>query len=162
MAIDIVKGTHKKGFLSKLISTTGGAHIHNVTLAADHDNFDLIGLVTTKWNSFDNYDEDESAEIDFEGRIMGGLNSEGCYYIQVEKADNVYLVYNTPESEYAETEFQDETLFFNKEGATAEAITLKPLDIFAVSPNGFSGTPADGAAVSYSDGKYVVAGFSGI
>lgn len=160
MALDITKGVHKKGFLSKLLSTYGGAHIHNVTLGANHDNFDLIGLVTTKWNSFDNYDEDTSASIDFEGRIMGGLNSEGCYYIQVEKADGVYLVYNTPESVYTETEFQDETLFFNEEGDTAEAIELHYLDIFAVSPNGFTGTPADGAAVTYSDGKFVVAGAS--
>lgn len=155
--IDIRKGEHKFGFLSKLLSTYGGAHIHNVTLAKDHDNFDLVGLVTTKWNSFDNYDEDDFATIDFEGRIMGGLNSEGCYYIQVEKAEKAYLVYNTPESEYAESEFQDESLFYNPEGTTAEAIELHALDIFAVSPNGFTGTPSDGASVTYSDGKYVVA-----
>lgn len=153
--IDLRKGEHKFGFLSKPLSTYGGAHIHNVTLAVDHDNFDLIGLDTTKWNSFDNYDEDTTATIDFEGRVMG-LASDGCYYIQVEKADDVYLVYNTPESEYAETEFQDESLFYNPAGVTSEAIELHKLDIFAVSLNGFSATPADGAAVSYSNGKFVV------
>lgn len=155
--IDVSKNTtHKRGFLSKLLSTYGGAHIHNVTLATDHDNFDLIGLNTAKWNSFDNYDEDASATVDFEGRIMGDINSEGCYYIQVEKAEKIYLVYNTPESEYTERELQDEELFYNPAGVTAEAIELHYLDIFAVSPNGFTGTPADGATVTYSNGKYVV------
>ena len=156
--IDLTRNNvHKRGFLSKLLSTYGGAHIHNVTLAADHDNFDLIGLNTAKWNSFDNYDEDATATINFEGRIMGDINSEGCYYIQVEKADKVYLVYNTPESEYPEKDLQDEELYYNPEGTTAEAIELHYLDIFAVSPNGFSGIPAEGAVVSYSNGKYVVA-----
>lgn len=142
--------------MSKLLSTYGGAHIHNATLAEDHDNFDLIGLDITKWNSFDNYDEDTTASIDFEGRVMGGLNSEGCYYIQVEKADGVFLVYNTPESEYAEKQLQFESLFYNPAGVTAEAIELRPMDIFAVSPNGFTATPADGSVVTYSNGKYVV------
>lgn len=153
--IDISKNlTHKKGFLSKLLSTYGGAHIHNVTLAVDHDNFDLVGLVKDSWNSFDNYDEDTTATIDFEGIVMGPA-AEGGYYIQVVEANDCFLVYNTPESEYPETELQDERLFYNPAGKTAEAIELRPMDIFCVD-NGFSATPKVGATVTYSNGKYVV------
>ena len=151
-----LNSTHKSGYLSKLLSTYGGAHIHNVTLAVDHDNFDLIALDTTKWNSFDNYDEDTTATIDFEGRVMGP-DAEGGYYIQVEKADDVYLVYNTPESEYQLQQLQDEQLYYNPAKTVAEAIELHKFDIFAVSANGFSATPAEGAVVTYSNGKYVVA-----
>lgn len=149
-----INAVHKSGFLSKLLSTYGGAHIHNVTLAVDHDNFDLIGL-TDDWNSFDNYDEDTSATIDFEGKVMGP-DSEGGYYVRVDKADGCYLVYNTPESEYEQVQLQDEALYYNPAGTVAEAIELRPYDIFAVSANGFSAAPKTGATVTYSNGKYVV------
>ena len=156
MAIDITKGSHKYGFLNRLLATYGGFHTENVTLAANHDNFDIVGL-TELWNSFENYDEDTSATIDFEGVVMG-LSSEGTWYIKVKKATSCYLVYNSPVSEYQEKELQDESLFYNLEGETAEAIELWKGDIFSVSPNGFTGTVKEGCLVSYSNGKYVVTG----
>lgn len=154
--IDISKGSHKWGFLNRLLSTYGGFHTHNVTLATDHDNFDLVAL-TEGWNSFDNYDEDTSATVTFSGRVMG-LSSEGTWYIKVRQAENAYLVYNSPVSEYSEREFQDEALFFNKAGETAEAIELWKGDIFSVCPAAFNGTVKEGSLVSYANGKYVVSG----
>ena len=157
MAIDISKNaTHKMGFLNKLLATYGGAHTHNVTLAVDHDNFDLIGL-TEKWNSFDNFDEDQGATLDFEGVVMG-LSAENTWYIKVNKAVDTYLVYNSPVSEYPEKELQDEALFYNQAGETAEAIELRKGDIFSVNANGFASDPAVGSIVAYSNGKYTVTG----
>lgn len=154
MALDIQKGSHKYGFLNKMLATYGGFHTSNVTLATDHDNFDLVGL-TEGWNSFDNYDEDPAATIDFEARVMG-LSSEGTWYLKVVKANDCYLVYNSPVSEYNEREFQDESLFYNVAGETAEAIELWKGDIFSVDPSGFTGSVSEGSIVTYSNGKYVV------
>lgn len=155
MAIDLTKGTHKVGFLSKTLSLYGGAHTINVTLAGNHDNFDLVVIDATKFNSFDNYDEDASETVSFSGYILGKNTSEGGWYIGVESS-NAVLVYNSPVSPYSEKELQDESLFYNLAGETVEGIQLKQLDVFTVSDNGFTGTPAEGKTVTYANGKYAV------
>ncbi len=152
MAIAITKGSRKYGFLNKLLSAYGGAHIHNVTLVADHDNFDLV--VKGDWVGFDNYEEDASETVSFSG-IIRGLSSEGTWYIEV-VSSNALLVYNSPVSPYSEKEFQDEGLFYNEAGDTTEGHVLVAGDIFSVSPNGFTGTPAEDKTVTYANGKYVV------
>lgn len=153
MALDITKGAHKYGFLNKVASAqTGSPHIHNVTLAADHDNFDLV--VKGDWVSFDNYEEDTAATVSFSG-IVREKTSEGTWYIEV-VSSNALLVYNAPVSPYSEKEFQDESLFYNADGETAEGFTLIAGDIFSVSENGFNKAPKAGDAVTYTNGKYTV------
>ena len=87
-----------------------------------------------------------------------GLSSENTWYIKVNKAVDTYLVYNSPVSEYPEKELQDEALFYNLAGETAEAIELRKGDIFSVNANGFASTPAVGSIVTYANGKYTVTG----
>ena len=155
MAVDINKGTHKIAFPNKLLAMMGGRHTYNVTLAANHDNGELI-LRTTKWNSFDNYDEATNGTITFAGYIQGQA-ADGTWYIEVTADTDALLVYNTPVSPYVEFELKDDALFYNAKDETVEGISLAKGDIFSVSTNGFNGTPVAGKTVSYSNGKYVVA-----
>ncbi len=153
MAIDLTKGSHKYGFLNKIASAqTGSPHIFNVELAANHDNFDLV--VRGDWKSFDNYEEDTSATVSFSG-IVQEKTSEGTWYIEV-VSSNALLVYNSPVSPYSEMELQDESLFYNLQGETAEGFSLIAGDIFSVSENGFNKTPKAGDTVVYTNGKYTV------
>ncbi len=151
--VDITKGTHKWGFLSKVASAqTGSPHIFNVTLAANHDNFDLV--VRGDWRAFDNYDEDTTATVSFSG-VVQEKAADGTWYVEV-VSSNAVLVYNSPVSPYAEKEFQDEGLFYNKAGETAEGLSLIAGDIISLSENAFNKTPAVGDSVTYANGKYTV------
>lgn len=154
MSIDIRKGTHKWGFLSKVASAqTGSPHIYNITLAADHDNFDLV--LKGAWKAFDNYNEDTTGSISFTG-VVQDKAADGTWYVEV-VSTNALLVYNSPVSPYAEKEFQDESLFFNKQGETAEGFSLIAGDIISVSESAFSSAPTKGDAVTgFSAGKYQI------
>lgn len=154
MAIDLTKGSHKRGFLNKVASAqTGSPHVFNVTLAQDHDNFDLV--VRGDWKAFDNYEEDTAATVSFSG-IVREKTSEGTWYIEV-VSSNALLVYNSPVSPYPQQELQDEELFYNLSGETSDGLSLISGDIYSVSENGFSKAPTAGDTVSYADGKYVIA-----
>lgn len=171
MAIDITKGSHKVAFMSKIAAAENGTpHIYNVTLAADHDNGELVVRNTESWNSFDNYDENEDGEITFTG-VIRGLGANGGYYVEVLTAsaaqeasgtaypEDLCLVYNSPVSEYAERDLQDESLFYNEEGDVVQGINLIRGDIIELSSDAFTGTIATDASVSYdaSTKKYVIA-----
>jgi hypothetical protein len=52
---------------------------------------------------------------------------------------------------------QNPKAWVNKEGDVVKGYSLVKGDIFEMSAEGFQGTPAVGATVSFADGKYVVA-----
>ena len=157
MAIDLVKNNkHGIVFPNKIAAASGSPHQFNITLAADHDNGELI--LRGGWHSFDNYDEDENGTVDFEG-VIREPSAEGGWYVEVTKATDALLVYNTPVSPYPERELRDEGLFYNAEGDTVRVYSLIVGDIFSVQ-NIFDGTPEAGASVTFADGKYVVGSVS--
>jgi hypothetical protein len=92
-----------------------------------------------------------------------GQGANGGYYVEVlSVSQDVLFVYNSPVSEYAERELQDESLFHNKAGETVQGIPLERGDIIELSAVAFTGTISDDASVSYdkSTEKYIVSGTS--
>lgn len=157
MAIDLTKGSRQVAFMSKVFAVENG-HIYNLTVAKDRDNGQLAVRDVTSWNSFDNYDEDTAGTITFSG-VIRGQGANGGYYVEVlSVSQDVLFVYNSPVSEYAERELQDESLFYNKAGDVVQGIPLERGDIIELSANAFTGTIADDAAVTYdaSTDKYVI------
>ncbi len=157
MAIDITKGSRQVAFLSKVFAMENG-HIFNLTVAKDRDNGQLVVRDVTSWNSFDNYDEDTAGTITFSG-VIRGQGAHGGYYVEVLSAsEDVLFIYNSPVSEYAERELQDESLFYNKSGDVVQGFELRRGDIVELSANAFTGTIAADKSVTYdaTTDKYVI------
>lgn len=151
--IDLSKNFHKAIFPSKVNSAMEqGGHIYNVTLINDHDNGDLVKRETT-WVGFDRFNESATPvdASEFTGIVLGESTSNpGYWFVQVlTVADDVVLVYNSPISPYPQRELQDEKLFVNKTGDTVQGFELSRGDVFEVSANGFSGTLAVNAPVTF-------------
>ena len=153
--VDIVTKKHGFGFPSKVLSGfPGGGHIYNLTLAANHDNGELVKR--GGWRSFDNYDEATGA-IEFAGVIREAASEAGCYYVEVTAPTEALFLYNSLISPYAERDLRREDIMFNAAGDVVKAYTLNVGDIISVSEALFKGKIVAGKAVSFADGKYVVA-----
>lgn len=158
MAIDITKGSHVSSFPTKIASMMGQyKHVYNIVLGANADNGALAGR--GDYVSFDQYEQDAPS-----GTFAGRINEQaknGNWYVEVTAlptdGTEVLYLYNSPISPYEEKDFQDESLFYNEEGDVVQGAVLCIGDVFEISPNGFTGTPAAGANVTYAAGKYVVA-----
>ena len=155
MAIDITKGSHISSFPSKVASMMGqSGHVYNIVLQANADNGTLCGRGA--YDSFDNY-KSTAVPTGFAG-VIRGQAANGNWYIEVTALGDgeTLYVYNSPVSPYGIKEFQDETLFYNAAGDVAQGATLIVGDVYEVSANGITGTPAANTAVTYSAGKYVI------
>lgn len=153
MAIDLTIGTHAMSGVSKLLATSGGAHIYNVTLTTDADNGNLIGR-SADMKSFDNYEE--AAVTDFEGVIQWKA-SNGNYYVEVTAETDALLVYNPPVSPYdAPAALKSEKAWYNKAGEVVRAHELKVGDVIELSAEGFVGDPAVGATIDGVQDKKLV------
>ena len=152
MAIDLAIGKHATAGVSKLLATSGGAHIYNVVLSSDADNGNLIarGDATT----FDQYAE--TTPTSFAGKIQWKA-ANGNFYVEVTAATDALLVYNVPMSPFEDQKLKSETIFYNAKGEIARAHELKVGDIIELSAEGFDGTPVVGATItSVSNKKLVV------
>lgn len=152
--VDISTKKHGVAFMGKMLAGFGGAHQFNVTLAKNHDNGELV--LRGGWNSFDNYDEDVAGTIEFAGVIRDPA-AEGGYYVEATADSNALFIYNTPKSPYSDREFHDDHLFYNAAGDVVRAAEIKKGDILTLSDELFSGKIVKDKAVSFADGKYVVA-----
>lgn len=153
MAVDYSVTKHATAGVSKLLATYGGAHIYNVTLTTAADNGNIIGR--GEMVSLDNYAE--AAPTTFSGKVVWRA-ANGNWYVEVVEAENALLVYNVPMNPYEAGPLSDEALFYNAAGEVARAHELKVGDIFEVSEEAFSGTPAKGAAISSISNKKMVIG----
>lgn len=153
MAVDIVTNRHVVAFPSKIAAAAGSPHQWDIVVAANTDNGALVTLGT--YVSHFNY-QAGTAPANFEGKILEQA-ANGNWYIQVVDADNALLLYNAPISPYGEKILRDEHIFYNATGDVVTGYELIKNDIFEISAEGFTGTPAAGATVSYASGKYVVA-----
>lgn len=153
MAIDLTIGTHAMSGVSKLLATSGGAHIYNVTLKTDADNGNLIGR-SEDMKSFDNYEE--AAVSEFKGLIQWQA-SNGNFYVEVTDETDALLVYNPPVSPFdAPAALKSEKAWVNKAGDVVRAHELKVGDVFELSAEGFVGTPEVGAAIDGVSSKKLV------
>ena len=141
------------GFPSKVASANGSPHLFNIRITEDLPNMSLVGR--GDWIAFDEY-EQASTVPTFAG-IIRQQAANGNWYIEVTDDTEAILLYNSPIiAEDYNSEFQKESNFYNAKGETVKGYSLIKGDIFEVSPEGFTGTPTAGKAVSYASGKYVV------
>lgn len=156
--IDITKGSHVVSFPSKVASMMGQySHVYNLVLGADTDNGMLAGR--GDYVSFDQY-EAEVPSTDFAGRINEQA-ANGNWYVEVTALpadEEVLIVYNAAISPYSERDLQQESLFYNAAGEVAQGAVLCIGDVYEISPNGFTGTIAAGATVTFDNTtkKYVI------
>jgi len=154
MAISYSIAKHATAGVSKLLATHGGAHIYNVTLTTAADNGNLIGRGAMV--SLDNYAE--STPTSFAGKIVWQA-ANGNWYVEVTDDTDALLVYNVPMiAENYNKKFSAEYNFYNAAGDVVRAHELKKGDIFEVSAEAFSGTPAKNATISSVSGKKMVIG----
>lgn len=90
--------------------------------------------------------------------VIREASSEGGWYVEITTlpAYQVFWAYNTPESPYPEKELRDEALFYNAAGDVTQGGELHVGDIFSLSDAAFTGVIAEGKAVKYAGGKYVI------
>lgn len=136
---------------SKLKATICG-HIYNIIAAADIDNGCIVGKGA--WQGMETYAE--AAATTFTGTIVD-VAANGNYYVEVATAENAYLVLTVPTG-YITTPSTaaDDKYFYNAKGDIMRCYELVPGDIFELSKEGFSGTPAKGASVSVASKKVTV------
>lgn len=155
MAISYEITKHAYAFQSKLLAGNGGEHILNLRLTADRDNGVIRGVGA--WVAFDEYEE-AAAPAGFEA-VIRGQAADGNYYVEIVEPADAVVIITVPEiAEDYSKKFTDKKNFYNKQDSTARAYVLHKRDIYELSAEGFSGTPAVGATVTAdaSTGKLVV------
>ena len=154
--IDITKGSHVSSFptyVSAMQHTY--KRVYNIVLGANTDNGMLSGRGA--YASFDNYAQAAVADNAVTVNI-NELGADGRWIVEVAvlPATEVLYLYNSPVSEYETKDLQDESLFYNKKGDVVQGAPLLVGDLFSLSENAFTGTPAAGKTAKFAAGKYVV------
>lgn len=132
---------------SRLAATkgVGGLGPVDVKMAADHDNGVIVGIgdiVTGQVYA-------EAAATTFTGKILPEKAANGNFYVEVLTAVNAYLVLTVPTTPYEFSKvITADSAFYNAKNDKARCYPLIAHDIFELSKEGFSGTPAVGAAVT--------------
>ena len=125
---DLVKGTaHTVAESSRLKATVAG-HIYDLEMIADTDNGEIVAL---------------------------GTHVEGQVYKAATYAEGKtpYLVLTTPIAYNGRKAYSDEKYFYNAKGEIARAYELYVDDIYTISEDAFTGTPAVG---KYIDATYAI------
>lgn len=144
--------THNEAFPSRLLAANGGGHIFSIELTADHDNGELVGrgdyikLGTYK----------EAAAPTFAGKIVEQA-TDGNWYVEVTEATEALWILMPEITPYDIPQTENPKAWVNKTGDVVKGYSLVKGDIFEMSNEGFQGEPAVGKAVSFANGKYVVA-----
>lgn len=158
MAIDISKNNnHVITFPSKVASMMGQyGHVINLELQADADN----GTIFAKGDyvSFDRYEADDVAANTVEGVVREAAAEKDAWYVELTKLGTapVFYSYNTPVSPYPDQDLREEGLFYNANGDVTQGAELHLGDVISYSTAAFTGTPAAGANLKYTAGKWVV------
>lgn len=125
---DLVKGTDHVVAESSRLKATGAGHIYDLEMIADTDNGTIVAL---------------------------GAHVEGQLYKAKTYAegDKPYLILTTPLAYNGKRGWSDEKYFYNAKGEVARAYELYVDDMYTLSENAFTGTPAVG---KYVDATYAV------
>ena len=147
---------HATCFPSKVAASAGSPHIYNITLTTAADNGNIIGRGGYK--HLDNYAE--AACPNGFTAVIREQASNGNWRVEVTAVPSggeALLVYNSPiipcESP---RELADESNFYNAAGEVVKAYTLILGDMFEVSAEAFTGTPAKGKSLTVASKKLVV------
>lgn len=124
---NITGAVHAVAESSRLKATTAG-HIYDLEMIADTDNGDIVAL---------------------------GAHVEGQVYKAKAYAagSKPYLVLTTPIAYNGRKAYSDEKYFYNATGEIARAYELYVDDIYTISADAFTGTPAVG---KYVDATYAI------
>lgn len=144
-------------FPTKILGGMGGEHQLNMVLSEDCPNGVVYGV--GDYVSFDQY-KTTTAPTTFEAKITEQA-ANGNWYVQVTKVDvnaPAVLIYEVPEiAETYDSRFTDLANFYNKSGKTVRGYVLHVLDVYELSADAFTGTPAAGKKVTITGQKHVVA-----
>lgn len=154
-----IGGPYAVCFPTKIRSGNCG-HVLNLTLQQDLEN----GTIRSAgdWIELDNYKDAAPASGNgaavFQG-VIRGKSARGNWYVEVTADTTDLLVYQEPviaESNYGK-KWVSEKNWINEQGDVVRAYTLCKYDIFEVSTEAFSGTPAAKKTVTANAaGKLVV------
>lgn len=145
--------THNEAFPSKLLAASGGGHIYDIQLTADHDNGVLVGRGS--YIKLGTYQE-TTAPNTFAG-IIREQAANGNWYVEVTAATEALWILMPEISPYeAIPETVNPKAWVNKAGDTVKGYSLTKGDIFEMSAEGFTGKPEANKSVTFASGKYVV------
>lgn len=145
--------THNEAFPSKLLAASGGGHIYDIQLTADHDNGVLVGR--GNYIKLGTYQE-TTVPNTFAG-IIREQAANGNWYVEVTAATEALWILMPEISPYeAIPETVNPKAWVNKAGDTVKGYSLTKGDIFEMSAEGFTGIPAVNKSVTFASGKYVV------
>ncbi len=140
---------HAIAFPSKLVAQQGGEHIYNIELKNDTDNGQLVAK--GKFLDLDLYEEGTVTE--FEGKVQKQA-ANGNWYVEVTQPGDALFVYMQAFiAEDWTNIFKKESNFYNAKGDTVRGYALHVGDVFEVSAEGFTGTPAAEATVTCENRK---------
>lgn len=149
-----ITATHNEAFPSKLLAANGGEHIYDVLLTANHDNGVIVGR--GDYVKLGTYKE-TTAPVGFAGKIVEQADN-GNWYVEVTAPAEALWILMPEISPYEIPQLQNPKSWYNASGDTVKGYELHKGDVFEMSVEGFSGVPVVGKTVSFSAGKYVVAG----
>lgn len=136
---------------SKLKATTSG-HIYNIKIEADLDN----GSIVAKGEYVEPEVYKAKDSTGFAGVIVDQA-ANGNWYVEVTDPGDALLLLQVPMiyEEYT-TRMQHESNFYNANGDIVRAYELYAGDIFELSAEGFTGTPAKGKTLTVTSKKLQV------
>lgn len=147
-----ITATHNEAFPSKLLAANGGEHIFDVLLTANHDNGVIVGR--GNYVKLGTYQE-TTAPANFAG-IIREQAANGNWYVEVTVPDGALWILMPEISPYEISQLQNPKAWYNAAGDTVKGYELHKGDIFEMSAEGFNGTPAVNATVTFANGKYVI------
>ena len=147
-----ITATHNEAFPSKLLAASGGEHIFDILLTADHDNGVIVGR--GNYVKLGTYQE-ATAPANFAG-IIREQAANGNWSVEVTVPDEALWILMPEISPYGISQLENPKAWYNASGDTVKGYELHKGDIFEMSVEGFNGTPAVNATVTFANGKYVI------
>lgn len=152
MAIAISTTKHATAFPSKVLAREGGKHIFNIKASSAIDNGNLVAR--DNYISLDLYGE--KAPTSFAG-VIREQAANGNWYVEVTAETDALLCYTLPMNPYENPKsLAGQELFYVATGEIARCYELAVGDIFEVSKEAFSGTPAAGKTITTITAKKMV------
>lgn len=154
MAINVTIAKHAVANATKCLAATGGKHIYNLVMDKDRDNGQIVAK--GDWDGMEKY-KVKGTVTGFTGVILEQA-ANGNWYVEVTTPGDGILICTIPMiyEEYSH-KFTAESNFYNAQGDVARGYELATGDIFEVSAEAFSGTPAATKTLTIESNKLKVA-----
>ena len=156
--IDVSTRKHIVAFPSRMRNAVA-THLFDLELQENTDNGELKSIgAYIKLGTY----KAANAVTNFSGKIVEAANAPGHWYIEVQDDyPDICFVYKAPISPYPQERLKVESLFYTdvtEDDPMIKGYPLSKRDIFEISAEGFTGTPAVGKSVTFdaTTHKYVV------